>query len=302
MNRSTDERVAEVAAAQHGVVTRAQAIGAGLTPRMIAGRLRSGRLRSVHRGVYRIGPLSPPRSREMSAVLACGPGAVVSHRSAAWLWDLVSPPAATWPVDVTVPGRDRSRRPGIRAHRVAALGAADTAMVEGIPVTAPVRTVVDLARVVVSGELERAVARAERQGLVTRGELSALIVRYRGRPGLPRLRAVVEGAGGPALTRSEAESLFLRLVRKVGLPAPEVNVTVQGYELDFLWPSAGIAVEVDGFAFHSSRPVFESDRRRDLRLAAAGIQVIRVTWRRLVDEPGATMVELGQTLALAEAT
>jgi hypothetical protein len=123
-----------------------------------------------------------------------------------------------------------------------------------------------------------------------------LIERHRGRRGIWWLARLIRDLGGPALTRSEAEIRFLELVRSSGLPLPLVNVVVNRYEVDFLWRSARIAVEVDGFAFHSLRRRFESDHRRDTRLAAAGIQVIRITWRQIVDAPTRTMLDLGRAI------
>jgi very-short-patch-repair endonuclease len=298
-SETIDETIDRLAADQHGVVGRAQLLAAGLTRRMVEVRVRSKRLRLVHRGVYQVGPTLAPRRREMAAVLACGPGSFVSYRSAAWLWEIVARPGAVAgvePVDVTVIGRDAGRRRGIRAHRVGRLTEEEATVIERIPVTSPARTVLDLARILDGRELERAVARAERRALFSRDELASLIERHGGRPGMKGLARLVRDLGGPALTRSEAEIRFLDLVRSCGIAVPEANVMVLGYEIDFFWRSAGLAVEVDGFAFHSSRRQIEADRRRDTRLAAAGIQVIRVTWRQIVDVPIRTMVELAQAL------
>jgi very-short-patch-repair endonuclease len=298
-SESIDETIDRLAAEQHGVVTRAQLLAAGLTRRMVEGRVRSKRLRLVHRGVYQVGPTLVPRVREMAAVLACGPGSFVSYRSAGWLWEILARAGAASvdaPVDVTVVGRDAGRRRGIRRHRVARLTAVEASVIERIPVTSPARTILDLARILDGRELERAMARAERRALFSRDELSSLIERHRRRPGMKGLVRLIRDFGGPALTRSEAETRFLELVRSCGLAVPEVNVMVLGYEIDFFWRPSGLAVEVDGFAFHSSRRQIEADRRRDTRLAAAGIQVIRITWRQIVDVPARTMVELAQAL------
>jgi very-short-patch-repair endonuclease len=288
-----------VARVQHGVVTRVQLLGAGLPAHRLERRVRTRRLRPVHRGVYLVGPLVSSRAMEMAAVLACGAGSRVSHRSAARLLGLWDRPPDSAPVEVRVAGCDRGRRPGIRAYRGPALTAGEVVTVDGIPVTSPTRTLLDLASVVGRAELERAVARAERLELVDRADLSALIARGRGRPGIPLLRAVMEQPGGPVLTRSEAEERFLALIRRFRLPPPVVNARVAGYEVDFLWRAEGIAVEVDGFAYHSSARRFERDRRRDADLAAAGIQVIRVTWRQIVREPEAVMGRLALTLGAA---
>lgn len=144
-------------------------------------------------------------------------------------------------------------------------------------------------------------ARAEREGLVDGEAMDTLVARSRGRPGVAALRALVAAPAGPAFTRSEAEERFLALVREARLPAPELNVAIGRYEIDFLWRGAGIAVEVDGFRHHSSRPRFEGDRRKDTWLLAAGIKVVRLSWRQIVDDPVATAVQVGQVLARAGA-
>ncbi|MGK7311068.1 MAG: type IV toxin-antitoxin system AbiEi family antitoxin domain-containing protein [Candidatus Longimicrobiales bacterium M2_2A_002] len=302
-NPSVDERVAGIAARQQGVVSRAQLLEAGLTRGMIDGRVRRGWLKPLYRGVYVLGSLAgllrPPRSREMAAVLACGAGSVVSCDSAASLWEIVPQRGDDEPVHITHTGSQR-RHPGIRAHRVASLPGTHVAAVAGIPVTAPARTLVDLAGRVSGRDLEQAVARAERLGLVEVPELRALVRSAGRKPGIAALRETL-ARGDPALTRSAAEERFLALVRQGGLPDPETNVPVGRYEIDFLWPMRGVAVEVDGFAHHSSRRQFEHDRGRDTQLAAEGIQVLRVTWRQLVDRPHSVLVHVARTLALAEA-
>lgn len=318
--RALEERIAAIAAAQYGVMARAQLLAAGLSSGAVRHRVRAGRLTVLHRGVYRVGPLEAPGAREMAAVLAAGPGAVVSHRSAAGLWGLLpeapggragagsvlelrrpAPPAGSLPVDVTVVGANRGRRPGIRVHRVEELLPGDRATRGGIPVTAPARTLADLAAVVGASELERAVAHAEREGLTDREALRDLLSRRRARPGSPALRAVLALPGGPAFTRSGAEAGFLALVRRAGLPAPRANAPLGPFEVDFLWSDVRLVVEVDGFRYHGTRAGFEADRRRDAWLAAAGYQVLRLSWRQIHDEPVPTAVKVGQALALASA-
>ncbi len=301
MRREVEVRIAAVAAGQHGVVTRGQLLEAGLSRAGIAHRLDAGSIRRLHRGVFLVGPLLAPHTAEMAAVLASGGHGLVSHTSAASLWALGAARAAGEPVEIVRAGTSRACHPGIRVHRTAGLEAEDRAVVNAIPVTAPVRTLVDLAGVVGSGELERAVARAEREGLVTREALLARVARSGGRRGIVALRRLLGIPGGPALTRSEAEAAFLALVREAGLPAPEANAPFGRYELDFLWRAEGVAVEVDGFRSHSTRPRFEGDRRKDARLLAAGIKVLRVTWRQIADDAVATAVQVGQALARAGA-
>lgn len=189
------------------------------------------------------------------------------------------------------------RRPGIRIRRPGNLAQAEITRLHGIPVTTADRTLRDLSTVLSSQELNRAAGRAERRNLITAEQLATLAARHKGRPGAPLLRAALGDGGGPALTRSEAEERFFELVRRGRLPAPEVNVLIGAYEVDFFWRAERLVVEVDGFGFHASRQSFENDRRRDAELAAAGIHVVRVTWRQIVREPMATLVLLTQALA-----
>jgi very-short-patch-repair endonuclease len=302
--RALDQRLAATVARQHGVVTRAQLLEVGLTSEMVDRRVRSRRLRPLHRGVYLhgalIGSLEPARAREMAAVLACGPGAVVSHRSAASLWELVAPRRRDH-IDVTIPGADRGRRPGIRPHRVTALAADEATELEGVPVTSPVRTLLDLAALVRPRTLEQALAEARRRELAALEDVATALRRAGRKRGTRALRRLIAGEHIPAFTRSAAEERLLGLIRRGRLPPPETNVRVAGMEVDFVWRSHRVVVEVDGFAYHSSRRTFESDRRRDTRLAASGFQVLRVTWRQLMEEPAPLLVKLAQVLALAGA-
>ena len=298
--REVERGIMELARSQHGVVTRRQLLELGVDPRAISRRARSGQWSRLFRGTYVVGPIAPPRAREMAAALACGPNALISHRSAAGLWNVFPAPPASDPVDVTVVGR-RSQVSAIQAWGAVSLADDERTRVDGIPVTSIGRTLVDFAAVAPMSDLEGAVARAEREGLITPPALDALLARYRRRPGTPALRAVLTRSGGPALVESEAEKIFLRdVVRKGDLPAPRTNAEVGGYRLDFYWEEHGVAVEIDGFRWHGNRPRFDSDRRRITRLAAAGIQVIPLAWSQVVDEPTATAVLIGKALLRAE--
>lgn len=219
-SREVERGITELARGQHGVVTRRQLLELGLGPRAISRRAASRQWARLFRGTYVVGPIAPPRAREMAAVLACGPTAVISHRSAAGLWSVVTTPPAADPVDVTVVGRSKEMS-GIRARGTAAFADDEWTRVDGIPVTSIGRTLVDFAAVASLAELERVVARAERESLITPPALDALLTRYHRRPGIPAMRAVLKRSGGPALLESEAEKIFLRdVVRKGGLPAP----------------------------------------------------------------------------------
>jgi len=266
-----EEAITTLAARQHGVVARTQLLAAGVSEDVVDRRVKANRLRRIHRGVYLVGPFRVPRAHEMAAVLACGGGALVSHASAAALLELHGE-------------RDPSEPVAVSAQ-------------QGDPLTAVARTIYDLASVVGQRELERAVANAVSRSAVHVTELRALLQRYPRGKGAGRLRALIDADALPALTRSEAEKRFLALIRKAGLPAPAVNVSVARYVVDFFWRAERFIVEVDGFAFHSSAHRFEADRRRDAELAAAGMRVMRVTWRQLANEPLALVVRLAQALA-----
>ena len=300
MRREVEEKLGALAGGQHGVLTRSQLLQLGLSPAAIGRHLESGRLRPLHRGVYLVGPLTPDHALEMAAVLAGGTTAVLSHLSALRLWRMRQARVAG-PVDVTVPGSGRGRRPGIRFHRVHRLADHERGVLDGIPVTSPARTLVDVAAVLGSRELELAMAVAEREGLISCQELAALPGPYGGRPGMSALRALLRQQAGPDLTRSEAERRCLALLRAAGLPRPRVNVPVGPYELDLFWPDEALAIEVDGRAYHTSRSSFEGDRRKDSWLRARGIQVVRLTWRQITRDSIATAVEVGQILAFAQA-
>jgi len=330
MSTTVEEGIGEVAARQHGAVTRAQLREAGLTDRAVSRRVAGARLHRLHQGVYRVGPLLAPCVREMAAVLACGAGARASHRSAAWLLEVGPRPGDGSPVEVAVPGSRVVRRPGIRVYRaryleidddaagramaagaatevaaraateVAARAATEVTTARGIPVTSPGQTLVDLAGVLPAGDLERAVTRAERSGLVTLDDVARLVACYRGRAGIAALAAVLGLEGGPAFTRSEFESRFADALRRFGLPRPRFNVRLAGYEVDCWFESARLVVELDGRAFHRSWRSQTNDRRRDRDLAGRGIQVIRITWDELRREPDKTMADVVQALALRD--
>jgi very-short-patch-repair endonuclease len=290
--------ILELAARQHGAVGRAQLLSAGVPGHVIDRRVRSGLLRPVQRGVYRAEAVAGPHAREMTAVLACGAGALVSHRTAAYLWGLLPREADDAPIHVLTPGTARRLRPGLRIHRARGLLPADAGCIRDVPVTSVARTLVDVARVAGARQLEQALAYAEREELVERPALLAFTRRFPRRPGVPVLRALLRpGAAPPAWTRSDAEERLLGLVRRAQLRAPETNVRIDGMEVDFYWRAERLVVEVDGHAFHADARSFERDRRRDARLTARGLRVMRVTWRQLADESEATLARVAQALA-----
>jgi very-short-patch-repair endonuclease len=298
-----ERRIAQLAAKQLGVVSARQLHAAGFGEGAIKRRLRAGRLHRVHRGVYLVGhAIAAQGATEMAAVVACGSGSVTSHRSAAHLIEL--PSLASWriPVEVTVAGRDPGRKRNIRIYRVAELDPRDVQSVAGVPVTSPARTLVDLAAVLPIAQLECAIAEARAQRLVRERDLLEQMQHARGRRGIAALRQLLSLERGPALTRSEAERRLIRLVRAAALPEPEANARIHRMEVDFLWRPQRVAVEVDGFRYHSNARAFERDRERDATLVASGYVVIRVTWRQIVRSPEAVIARVAAALALGSAT
>ncbi len=296
--RAREQAIAQLAGRQRGVVHRAQLLLAGFTRAAIEHRLATGRLIRLHGSVYAVGHTAlPPFGREFAALLAVGPDAVLSHRSAAAIWRLLEP----WlhePVDVTVVGRNPGRSKGIRIHRSLSLSPGDLRQRQGMRVTSPLRTLMDLAATASDHDLERAVAEAQVARLVTVDELAAGVRAASGRRGAGRLRRLLDD-GDAAPTRSVAEREMRALVRRAGLPAPESNSVVAGHEVDLLWRAARLVVEVDGYAAHHTRKAFEKDRMRDAELLLAGHRVLRLTWRQLNTQPEAVVARLAAALALA---
>jgi hypothetical protein len=289
-----ERAVAELARRQHGVVARQQVLELGIGAGSIEHRVRLGRLRCVHRNVYALGPLPlQPRGRWMAAVLACGEGAVLSHWSAAALWGLL-PNRSRLP---HVSGQ-RSRRgtSGLILHRVS-LHAHDRAVRDSVPVTSVPRTLLDLAAMTDPPVLARALDEADRLHLLELAAVGRLLDRRRGQPGTRRLAEVLSEHREPPLTRSELERCFISICADAGLPAPSVNVLVEGLEVDAFWPGRRLVVEVDSWTHHRGRPSFERDRARDVALRLAGYDVLRFTHRQLARDPAGVAAALRALLA-----
>lgn len=280
--RSWDAAIGRLASRQHGVVSLVQLLALGVTRRAIEVRVGQERLLRLHRGVYAVGHAAlTSLSRDMAAVLACGPGALLSHRSAAHAWLLLR--SSSPRIEVTA-SRGCKPKPGIVVHRSRLIHPGDRALVNGIPTTSVARTLVDLADVVDDGRFADAVNEAEVQRLFDLVEIEATLERLPGRRGRHRVRRVLAAyRPDPSFTRSRAERRFLRLCAEHGLPRPSTCVFMAGYEVDAYWADARFGIELDGEAFHHTTRAFHDDRSRDRHLAALGIQVNRVTWRDLQD-------------------
>jgi hypothetical protein len=233
----------------------------------------------------------------MAAVLAAGDNAVLSHSSAAAAWELR--PVGASAIHVTLPA-DTGRKPraGMRIHRSATLTPASTTTVRGIPVTAPVQTVIDVATTLTGRPLELVLDRADFLGLVDFAELAQAVAARPGRPGSPALRAMLSRyAAASTLTRSELEEMFLGLCDGHGIDRPAVNARIEGFEVDFVWRNDRLIVEVDGYRYHRSPAAFEDDRERDVVLALAGWHVMRFTWTQVKHRPAWVAAAVSQRLA-----
>ena len=221
----------------------------------------------------------------MAAVLAVGPDAVLSHRDAAAAWELRS--TARTAVDVTVCAGARRQQPRITGHVTSALDPEDRTIRDGIPITSVSRTLLDLAEVVPPAQLQRAYETAERLELLDLRAIGSLLWRSNGRHGYRALRDLIGYDPSPAVaTRSELERLFLDLLRQADLPPPLVNARVEGHEVDACWPAARLVVELQGYAYHHTRNVFERDHAKLGRLKLAGYDVLPLTYLQVTTEPG----------------
>jgi len=290
----THHGLARLAEAQHGVVSRGQLRELGYSGSAIDRAVRSGRFHRIHRGVYAVGHRRlSPHGRCRAALLACGPRALLSHDSSAWLWGLEATLSAI--VEVALRSRGHRRR-GIQIHYLPRLAAEDVATREGLPTTAVPRTLIDRAATISRRSLDRDLDRVARLGLLDVAAIDHLLARAGRHPGCAKLRDAVELHRDPAYTRSWLERRFLDLVRRSGLPMPSANVFVAGFELDMYWERERFAVELDGYEFHSGRRSFERDRRRQEDLKLAGIEMVRITARRVMAEPDELMRRLSELL------
>jgi very-short-patch-repair endonuclease len=285
--------VAHLASRQHGIVRVDQLHSAGLGKDAIARRVAAGWLHRLYLRVYAVGHVAlTPRSRQLAAVFAYWPGALLSHRSAAGLWGLLrSAPR----IEVTAP-RACGPREGIVLHRSRAIDDEDRGVVDGIPVTSVARTIVDLAEGP-ARYLAAAVREAEVRKLFDLRAIDRTLGRLPGRRGQPVLRRALSAyRPESAFTRSGAERRFLEICRDHGLPVPQSNIWIDEFEVDFYWPDARLAVELDSPTFHMTVRAFHADRRRDRVLAARGIQVVRVPLDDL-ERPAELVRQLRRILA-----
>lgn len=276
-------RATELAARQYGTITVEQLAAFGIGRASIEKALGNGRVRRLHHGVYAMGHTDLPlHGRCLAAVFACGPGALLSHYSAAWLWSLLS--TQPIPLHVTTPIPRKHRRLVV-IHHSRTLTEEDRGMEEEIPVTSIPRTLLDLAPLVRFSQLRRALKRSEELKLFDLPAVLSVLDRNKGHRGNKPLRRALALYEPPRFTRSQTEDYFVVLVESAGLPRPATNWVETGHEIDVYWPELRFGVEIDTFATHGTHQSFEDDRVRREDLKLAGIEMTQVTDKRLEREP-----------------
>jgi hypothetical protein len=259
----------------------------------------SGRLHRIHHGVYAVGHTNLSlRAECLAAVLAVGPGALLSYYSAGWLWGLWTGSPQPIHVTMTVP-RHHQPPKGLARHRARNLVDEDRAVVDAIPLTSVARTLLDLAWKLRSDRLRRVLARAEDLKLLDLDAINAVIERNRGHHGARRLRFALDIYERPIWTRSEFERRFVDRLVAAGLPRPATGWNEIGYELDVYWPDHRFGVELDAYETHGTRNAFERDHDRDLDFALAGIRTVRVSERQFHRDPEAIIGRVATLLARA---
>jgi very-short-patch-repair endonuclease len=284
--RLSTARLGELPARQHEVFAVWQLEAIGVAERAVQRRADAGVLRRLHHGVYTTAQASLTlRGRWMAAVLACGPGALLSHRAAAAPWGLSPTPSG--PIEITAPGKRTHR--GVRSHTTSCPPQLLRATVDAIPVTTLERTILDQARALGDQRLRTTLEQLQHRGLLRPERFGE----HRSHRSFRAVSDVLARLTDDApWTQSELERRFLELIRSAGLPEPQVNVTVVGHAVDFCWPEQRLIVEVDGYAWHNSKRAFEADREKDVTLTLARYRVIHITHARIVHDAPRLLAEL----------
>ena len=283
--------MAHLAESAHGIVSRRELVGAGISERQIDRRIAKGALIVEHPGVYRVGP----RSREsiyMAAVRACGKGAALSGLAAAHHLGLIRRPPS-WP-EVTAPGYHELE--GILTHRRPRLA---RTVHRGIPISTPAQTLIDIASRLGDEELALACHEAGVKHKTTPRHVKAILSRYPNAPGAGKLKRIM--IGDTRLSLSALERRFLEILEEENLPLPITNRPKDGRYVDCRWPEHSLTVELDSYGFHNSRHSWEQDRRRERDAYARGDQFRRYTWGNVFEDPRQMLAELRLLLSPARA-
>ncbi len=265
------------------MLTRGDLLALGFSPKGIKHRIGIGRLHPVSAGVYAVGrPGLGLHGRWMAAVLACGEDAALSHLSAAALWGFGSECRGL--IDISIRRPSEVRREGIRVHRRPGLSATDVGSHRGIPLTQPVRTLIDVATELSPKRLERAVNEADKRDLIDPGPLRDALDGYAGEPGVRPLRTLLDRHTF-RLSDTELELLFRPIAAAAGLPTPLTKQMVNGFEVDFHWPGLGLVVETDGWCYHRTASAQTRDALRDQTHTASGLVSLRFSHYQVKYEP-----------------
>jgi len=295
----TPEQVAvTIAQEQRGRVARRQLLQAGVAGSTISYLVKRGILHTVHAGVYIVGPaLDVAWGRETDAVLAIGRGSLLSHAFATALWGFTPPPDPNDPVDVTVPGNRTGRRAGIRAHHSGTLDPRDMTIRLRLPVTSPARALLDFADDHSPRAIERALDEALGARIVSRTKVADLLARSgAGRRGTKLLAKLIATRRPSSRTANKPEERLRQMLLDAGLPVPECNYPLFGYEADYYWPEARVVLELDSYQWHSTRSAWVRDRRKDDVFRAHDLHVIRVIWEDVTQQPLALIACVVQAL------
>lgn len=293
-----ERRCAAIASRQFGLISLAQARHAGLSDDVVHRRGRTGRWERLLPGVYRVAGAPSSWQQSLMAVALWAPGAAVSHRAAAALWELEGFPAG--PVDLSTTGGRKAPADRITLHRTSRLDRADVTRIGPIPVTTPTRTLADLCGVLGRDNVEPALDDALRRGLTSLPRLQWAAERLggRGRTGARLLGKLLNERGrGWAPPASRLESRVAGLLRKAGLPppVPQYEIRHRGKLLarvDFAYPDAMVAIEADGYRYHSGRKAWQQDRFRRNALTSRGWRILHVTWQDLEARPSEVVAEI----------
>lgn len=287
--------IVAIADAQRGLITLKQLLGLELSQSAIGRRVRVGRLIRIHQGVFAVGRMQlDARARWLAATLACAPGALLSHLSAAGLWRI-------WPEHrsrphVTMPGNGRLGHEGIAMHRMRRMHPDDAHILDGIPVTSIELTSLHLATMLGRRSLERAVIKAARRREFTVEAAMALCERSHGRPGVNAFRRIVaRDLVAELRALSELELRFVEVLRHHDIRLPEINQDVESFIVDAAWHEERLVVELDGYEFHKLPRDLRRDNERARRLVLSGYRVVRFVWQDVVGDPGgvaANVIEL----------
>lgn len=283
--------MAAAAQQQRGNVTRRQLLDAGFSRTMIDRRIRLGSLHRQFPGVYLVGHLAtPPFARECAALLACGHGEMLSHRTAARVRGLPVPRVGT--IHLTAVGRGRHSPTGIKVHSIRSIGATERERIEGLPITSLSLTLLDLAGCLNAAQLVSALNEARIQKRNIDGALRSTLAAHPNRRGARALARLLASDRAAFVVGSRAEELCLELMLAHDLRPDASQAPIGPYRADFLYEAERLVVEVDGFRFHATPDRFIRDRRRRAHLLAHGYEVFPVTWADLTQQAEVTMERL----------